>query len=209
VPQTSAPKIDAVNAFISPEDRLPEAMSLFDVFEVCWAMEDGLMLKDRWHYLRKYPKCILGSDATDWIVANTPIAHTVNDPGHKREVAVAMCQLMVEANLIRHCGPGTVETIKFLDKHQFYRFVGEQERAREQLEHNSAREMVKCAPDTPLNMLNGFLQGADFSMRVLQEVDGTDPRAYTAQFEVRNYSALASFVPLLTMPSSGRLGVSV
>jgi hypothetical protein len=139
----------------TPRDILPGAMSLSDVYEVYWAMADGgLHLKDRWRFFRKYPRCFVGSEAIDWTVSKCTVVKTAVGAEAKRKVAVALCRLMVEASLLRHVGPGSTEGGAFLDdKHQFYRFVPQHERAREDRESDNLSE-TRCALDTPLNCIH-------------------------------------------------------
>jgi hypothetical protein len=69
----------------------------------------GLTIRDRRHLLTIYPRCFLGREAVDWLVAREGLA---------RNEAERLGQRLVECGVIHH----VLDEHPFLDGNYFYRF---------------------------------------------------------------------------------------
>ena len=82
-----------------------------DLKQVVSAMRNvgGIQIKDRQFRLKTYQRCFVGSEATDWLVANLKIA---------REEAVQIGQRLIKENWVHH----VLDEQAFQDEYFFYRF---------------------------------------------------------------------------------------
>jgi small-conductance mechanosensitive channel len=71
---------------------------------------DGLAIADRRHRLASYPRCFVGREAVDWLVAHE---------GLTRDEAVTLGQLLVSRGVIHH----VLDEHPFRDGDLFYRFA--------------------------------------------------------------------------------------
>jgi hypothetical protein len=91
------------------------AISSFDPADIAAAMRlpaaDGLsLIQDRSFRFKAYPKCFVGSEAVDWMVAQY---------GVSRPQAVRLGEKMFEAGLFHH----VADEHNFKDEYYFYRFM--------------------------------------------------------------------------------------
>jgi len=86
--------------------------------ELARAMRDpvtGLSIKDRYHYLRPFPKCFVGHECVDWLLQRVPALKTRAD-------AVDLGQRMMNAHYFHH----VCYDHGFKDAYLFYRFISEE-----------------------------------------------------------------------------------
>jgi potassium-dependent mechanosensitive channel len=97
-------------------ERGPEHWEEGELAEVARRLRSagGVAVRDRRHLLSVYPRCFVGREAVDWLVAHE---------GLSRGESVTLGQRLLELGEIRH----VLDEHDFRDGHLFYRFRGEDE----------------------------------------------------------------------------------
>jgi small-conductance mechanosensitive channel len=101
----------AAAAGLGVADRAPEEWDEREVAAVVERMRgaDGVAVQDRRHLLTLHPRCFVGREAVDWLVAHE---------GLTRAEAMALGERLVALGLIHH----VLDEHGFRDAHLFYRF---------------------------------------------------------------------------------------
>uniref|UniRef100_A0A5F5PSP4 Rap guanine nucleotide exchange factor 4 n=1 Tax=Equus caballus TaxID=9796 RepID=A0A5F5PSP4_HORSE len=111
------------------------------------------MIRDRKYHLKTYRQCCVGTELVDWMLQQTPCAHS-------RTQAVGMWQVLVEDGVLNHVD----QEHHFQDKYLFYRFLDD--------EHEDAplpteEEKKECDEELQDTMLLLSQMGPDAHMRMI------------------------------------------
>ncbi|XP_070436288.1 rap guanine nucleotide exchange factor 4 isoform X11 [Equus przewalskii] len=111
------------------------------------------MIRDRKYHLKTYRQCCVGTELVDWMLQQTPCAHS-------RTQAVGMWQVLVEDGVLTHVD----QEHHFQDKYLFYRFLDD--------EHEDAplpteEEKKECDEELQDTMLLLSQMGPDAHMRMI------------------------------------------
>ncbi|MEO1133151.1 MAG: hypothetical protein AAFX40_10650 [Cyanobacteria bacterium J06639_1] len=93
----------------------PEA-ELVNLEELAQVMRsaNGVDIRDRWHNLRQYPKCLLGSEAVLWLMGHLSF---------NKVDATRVGQRLIDARILHH----VTDSEPFRDGHYFYRFYSDEQ----------------------------------------------------------------------------------
>lgn len=103
-----------------PEEHETDAPWTWSESEITRVVErmrgaGGLDILDRRYLLTTYPRCFVGREAVDWLVA---------EAGLSRPDATDLCQLLVDRGIVHH----VLDEHGFLDGPFFYRFIADEPR---------------------------------------------------------------------------------